>query len=29
MQYTLHRNLYDELVKKVGKESAEKFASAN
>ena len=28
MQYTLPRNLYDELVKKVGKESAEKFASA-
>ena len=28
MQYTLPKNLYDELVKKVGKESAEKFASA-
>ncbi len=28
MQYTLPRNLFDELVKKVGKESAEKFASS-
>ena len=28
MQYTLPRELFDELVKKVGKESAEKFASA-
>jgi len=28
MQYTLPRELFDELVQKIGKEGAEKFASA-
>ncbi len=28
MQYTLPRNLYDDLLKKLGKESAEKFLNS-